>query len=302
MKNYQRVFIFLFVALAFTSVLSPWVAALWNSIVDLKPEWQLTRYSFSHIFGRLFMVTGVILFFSFRSRLKIPSLSNLGLAPLRHGRWSFLQGFLIAAASVAALGLLMTLSEIFTPYFRLSLSGALQRSGKALLMALTVGLFEEIFFRGIIFKGLMEDFRPPVAFAMASFFYSAIHFVKPSEKLLAGRLDPLAGVRYLIHAFEPFFDPFTLLPGLFGLFLIGLVLSYAYLRTGSLYLSIGLHAGWVFGIKTIRVYGDFARSDLGRLFGSSEPKLVSGLMTWLGILLVGVVVHFVTRERRQERS
>ncbi|WP_169703713.1 CPBP family intramembrane glutamic endopeptidase [Candidatus Kuenenia stuttgartensis] len=32
----------------------------------------------------------------------------------------------------------------------------------------------------------------------------------------------------------------------YGLFIVGVVLSYAYLKTNSLYLSIGLHAGWIF--------------------------------------------------------
>ena len=78
-------------------------------------------------------------------------------------------------------------------------------------------------------------------------------------------------------------------------------MSYAFFRTGSLYLSMGLHAGWVFGLKTIRVYGDFRREDLGWLFGSSEPKLVSGVAVWIIILAVGLVIHYLTRHRQNLR-
>jgi membrane protease YdiL (CAAX protease family) len=152
-----------------------------------------------------------------------------------------------------------------------------------------------MFFRGIIFKGLAENTRRATAFTAASLFFAAIHFVRPSERFSVEGIDPLAGARYLSQAFAPFLDPLPILPGLIGLFVIGLVLSYAFLRTGSIYLSMGLHAGWVFGIKTIRIYGDFSRGDLGWLFGSSDPKIVSGVATWLGVLCVSVVVHFMTR-------
>jgi hypothetical protein len=33
------------------------------------------------------------------------------------------------------------------------------------------------------------------------------------------------------------------------------------------------------------------------LFGSSDPKFVSGVATWAGILLVALAVHWITRNR-----
>ena len=288
MKSYQRIFLFLLLVLLLTVVISPWAAFFSDSFMESRP-------SFSHIFGRLFMVLGVVLFFLCRPLLQIRSWSQLGLKPTEQWHCNFAKGAFTALASVIAVGALMSALDVFTPFFRLSLSVALERSLKALLTALTVGVLEEIFFRGVIFKGLLEDLRPPAAFALSSLFYSAIHFIKPAEEFSLAGIDPWAGARYLAGAFEPFLDP-ALLPGLLGLFLIGMVLSYAFFRTGSLYLSMGLHAGWVFGLKTIRVYGDFRREDLGWLFGSSEPKLVSGVAVWIVIVVVGLVIHWLTRK------
>jgi uncharacterized protein len=101
----------------------------------------------------------------------------------------------------------------------------------------------------------------------------------------------------LFSTFAPFLEPAEIAPGMIGLLLIGIVLSYAFLRTGTLYLSIGLHAGWVISIKTVRVFGDYQTENLGWLFGSTEPKIVSGVVTWAGILLVGLAVHWITRNR-----
>ena len=87
-----------------------------------------------------------------------------------------------------------------------------------------------------------------------------------------------------------------------GLFLIGLVLCYAFERTGNLYLAIGLHAGWIFGLKTIRVFGDYSRQNLGWLFGSINPKIVSGIATWLGVVLVGIIIHRLIATRASMAS
>jgi membrane protease YdiL (CAAX protease family) len=104
-----------------------------------------------------------------------------------------------------------------------------------------------------------------------------------------------AGFRHLITTFESFLDPVSLLPGMIGLFLIGVVLSYAFARTGDLWLSIGLHAGWVLSLKILKLFGNFSRADLGWAFGAAEPKIVSGMATWIGVVLVGLAVSRITR-------
>jgi len=140
------------------------------------------------------------------------------------------------------------------------------------------------------------------AYVCANLFYSVLHFVKPEKDYFLDSIEPLAGFSHLLASFRPFLDPVLLLPGIFGLFLIGLVLSYALIRTGKLYLGIGLHAGWVFSLKTMRVFGDFNRDDLSWIIGDTDPKIVSGVATWAGILLVGVAVHFLTRNRAAQTT
>jgi membrane protease YdiL (CAAX protease family) len=114
---------------------------------------------------------------------------------------------------------------------------------------------------------------------------------------MRGGANALAGIQHLFTTFSPFLDPLPLLPGIFGLFLIGVVLSFALSRSGNLYLAVGLHAGWVFSLKMLRVFGDFTRDDLGWTFGSTDPKIVSGVATWIGILLVGVAIYQLTQRR-----
>jgi membrane protease YdiL (CAAX protease family) len=302
MKSYKRILLLLLSALFLTILLSPWVAALWNFIIGTLPKGENYRYPFSRIFNRLFMITTTLLFLTFRRHLKLESLKSYGLGSLRQGYRNLLAGFFLALASMIVLVIALVAADIFTPYFRLAPRAALERVVGALLSAFTVGLLEELFFRAILFRGLLQDAKWLGALLITNFFYAAVHFIRPAEKVATQGIDAAAGMRHVVSSFQPFLDPLTLFPGLFGLFLIGLVLSYAFLRTESLYLSIGLHAGWIFGIKTVRVYGDYRREELGWLFGSSEPKLVSGVAGWIGIIAVGVIIHFMTRKREQGKA
>jgi len=297
MKSYQRLLIFVMLVLALTALISPWAATAWNLISGAEGLAPEDRIPFSRFFDRFFIVSGILLFFSYRSLLKIDSLSQLGLSPRTRAASDVAIGLCLALASMFALGLVISLAGAYQPFFRLSLGESVGQYVKAILTGFTVGFLEEIFFRGIIFRGLLEDWKPLPAFITANLFYSALHFVRPAEKYFLSGMDPWAGFRHLFSTFAPFLEPAEIAPGIIGLLLTGIVLSYAFLRTGTLYLAIGLHAGWVISIKTVRIFGDYQTENLGWLFGSSDPKFVSGVATWAGILLVGLAVHWLTRNR-----
>jgi len=296
-KSYQRLLLFGLLALALTAIISPWAAATWQYITATQAGWQQYRYTFSKIFDRCFMFAGMILFFGCRRFLKLGSLNQLGLTPRTRAGGDFFLGVGLSVASMAGLTLIMALTDVFIPYFRLSLSETMARCGTALLAALGAGFFEEIFFRGIVFKGLREDLGPVRGYFFANLFFAAIHFVRPSDDIVLTGIHPWAGIRHVVYSFYPFLDFGTLFPGLLGLFLIGTVLCYAFERSGTLYLSIGLHAGWIFSLKTFGVFGQYTRESLGWMFGSTDPKVVSGVISWIGIVFVGVLVHRFTRSR-----
>lgn len=297
MKSYQRIFLFLLVVLFLTALLSPWFALLWDRLFDAYPQWEEHRFPFSRIFDRTYMTLGIILFFAYRPLLKIESMNQMGLQSIRLGYPDLVRGLLLALASWIILMVAMSSLDVFSPNFTRSLQESIGRLLSALLSAVAVGMLEEIFFRGIIFKGLLEDWKKPFAFLFASLFYSAVHFIKPAKKFFLSDLEPLAGARHVVDSFHHFLDPVSLFPGFFGLFLLGMILCYAFFRTRSLYLSIGIHAGLVFGRKTLTLFGSYDDKNLDWLFGESEPRFVSGVATWIVVLLVGFVVYWITRKR-----
>jgi membrane protease YdiL (CAAX protease family) len=294
-KTHHRLLIFLLLALALTCIISPWMAVGADWFAARWPALLEERVPFARVFNRAFMIAAILLFIA-GHRYLIPTEIKplLTVAPATAGR-GLVTGCSLGLVSMALLLVAMTAADIYSPFFRLSLERSLSRIASAVASGVFVSFMEEVFFRGLLFLGLMQHGLPLRAYVLANLFYSALHFVKPGEDYFLDGLELLAGFRHLFTTFHPFFEPATILPGLIGLFLIGVVLSYALVRTGNLYLSIGIHAGWIIGLKTIRVFGEYARQDLGWLFGVADPKIVSGVAAWIGVVLVGVAIAGLTR-------
>ncbi|HEX9443394.1 MAG TPA: CPBP family intramembrane glutamic endopeptidase [Candidatus Binatia bacterium] len=185
MKNYKKLLLFVLIALAAAAFLSPWVFALWTSVFAARGRHGVR---FEQIFAGVFIAIGSVLILTAPSLLRLDFLRDAGLGA--RGRGNILFGFLLAVASMAALGVVMWLSGSLDPQVNDPLPALLRASGKALFTALLVGFFEELFFRGALFKGLLEDAGRAPAFFAANLFYAASHFIKPPEDFAPGGLDP----------------------------------------------------------------------------------------------------------------
>jgi membrane protease YdiL (CAAX protease family) len=296
-QPHQRLLLFLLLATAIACAISP--------ILSLGADWFMTqwpalmsrRIPFHRTFNGAFIIACIILFIPLRRSLFTTELKKLFLLGHAAARRDLFTGLGLATGSILLIVCALTVADIFTPIFRFRPSVALSRIASAAATGVSVGFFEELFFRGILFMGLSRHRYDIRAYLLANLFYSALHFVKPGEAYFIDSLDLSAGFRHWAYTLKPFLEPLSLLPGLVGLWVIGAVLSFAVERTGGLYLAIGLHAGWVFGIKSLRVFGDLKRDQLGFLFGSTDPRLVSGVVTWAAILLTGVGVYYLTKPR-----
>jgi uncharacterized protein len=96
----------------------------------------------------------------------------------------------------------------------------------SLLMFILAGFGEELFFRGYPFQTLAESIKAPVAVVLMSVAFAAAHATNPN-------ISPL---------------------GFFNIFLAGVWLSVAYLKTRTLWFPTGLHVSWNFFQGTIFSY------------------------------------------------
>jgi membrane protease YdiL (CAAX protease family) len=149
--------------------------------------------------------------------------------------------------------------------------------------AMVVAVLEEILFRGGLFGGLRRMLYWPIALAISSAVYALVHFLQRGE--ITGAIAWDSGLILLPQMLRGFVDFHAFVPGFFNLMLAGILLGLAYQRTGNLYFSIGLHAGWIFWLK---IYGAFT---FGPMHNASwfwgGGKLIDG---WLAFFVLAATL------------
>jgi len=171
--------------------------------------------------------------------------------------------------------------------------------GAVLASAVVVGVLEESVFRGVL-GGLVERGmgvgREGRALWVTSGLFAALHFLKPDPSLVVGEVFWWSGFALLPHLFHQFTQPLLLLGGFGTLLVFGLLLGLAARRTGSLWMSIGLHGGLVL------VKGLFSKGADRAMewWPWSGPELQVGLLPVLVLFLVLGLVWVLTRESRVE--
>jgi uncharacterized protein len=101
---------------------------------------------------------------------------------------------------------------------------------EGILVALPLGFAEELLFRGWLLDELERDYKSPIPLVTNSLIFATVHFIKPLSEIIRN------------------------LPGFPGLFILALTLIWAKKGSeGRLGLSIGLHAGLVWGYYMINV-------------------------------------------------
>ena len=200
----------------------------------------LARYDFETFFHRALLVAAVLLLWPLLRVGHVRGLADLGLAP--NSRWG---RDLVAGAAISVVPLLLcgVLLIAFHVYgFRHSFAWA--RFGKLLLASIAVPFIEEVFFRGIVLGVLLKTGRKYIAIFAVSVIFAAVHFLKAPERT-SEIVTWTSGFNSIAHAFDGIGEPMMLVSALATLFLIGWILADARVLTQSLWLSIGLHSGWI---------------------------------------------------------
>jgi uncharacterized protein len=202
----------------------------------------LARYDFETFFHRALLVAAVLLLWPLLRVSHVRCLADLGLAP--NSRWGrdLCSGAVVSVVPLLFCGVLLIALHVYA--FRHSFAWA--RFGKMLLASMTVPFIEETFFRGVVLGLLLRAGRKYIAIFAVSVIFAAVHFLKAPERT-SEIVTWTSGFSSIAHAFDGIGDPMMVASALATLFFIGLILADARVLTHSLWLSIGLHAGWIFG-------------------------------------------------------
>ena len=206
----------------------------------------------------------------------------------------FCCGFLLGAATVSLMVLVevkfglvpnrgsITPLKIFFWFMRGIMSGV------------AVGIIEEFFFRGFVYRMFHRKFNVWVSIILASVFYSLVHFLNNGQIFIPAHPTLGDAVMLLLGYLEPFAKrPHDILFEAIGLFLFGIILNLAFVYTRSLFFSIGIHAGVVFLIKFQHAFVGSAPEVYHPFYGNTP--YYDGPFEWLVLILLGWMVWWFSR-------
>lgn len=269
MKDAVRLLAYLAATVLLGALLAP--PLFWAAQWFIAHGWLtfLARFDFETFFHRALLIAAVILLWPFARSLSVRNRADLQLEKNPCWRRDLLFGFIFSSVPLLCCGAIL----IATPVY--SFRGAINwpAVGKVAAAAAVVPLIEEAFFRGLVLGILLKTGPRFMSILVSSALYSVVHFLKAPEHTSAV-VSWNSGFNSIGHAFVQFSDPLLIAAGFTTLLLIGCILAEARLEAKSLWLPIGLHAGWIL------TAGAFNKIAL-------RQQLV---LPWLGKnLLVGII-------------
>ena len=255
------------------------------------------HFPFPRIFDRVVMIGLALVLILGAPNLRLVSLLRTGFArPVANFAFTT-RGLLVALGVMLVLFLVASAMEGFP-----SAGYAARLLPKYVLSAVVIALIEEAFFRAVLFGGMEGDFGSTGALIVSSVIYALAHLLRAPARMYVTTLDLTVGVRTLGLSFSQLSAPASALPTLIGLFLLGVVLAEAFILTGTVWFSVGLHAGFVIGAKLWPKMMVTRRGLPGWLAGWGRQPLISGAAAWVAALAVLLLLRALAGTRRERAA
>ena len=231
------------------ALIAPWVYHLLQFAAEHHFAFQeLANFPFYRFVNRCLLFFAVLGLWPFLRSLGIRSWKDLGFAPVALHYKKGIAGFLIGFCSLAVVAALAVSFGARIIDLRQTGNALVAALLGATLTAIFVAILEESLFRGALFGALRKNNPWPFALLVSSAVYALLHFFgKPATPTI---INWTSGFTTLASMFGGFVDLEMLVPKFFNLLIVGVILGFAFQRTGNLYFSIGLHAGWIFWLKS----------------------------------------------------
>ena len=268
------------------ALLAPWLYWLAQHFAHSVPK--LASAPFHRFMDRSFLILAMAGVWPLLRALGAKSLRETGLvAPYGQSQKLF-GGLLLGFVSLAVVAGIVLVAGGRATAGSSSAGKIIETILSAAGTAAVVAILEEILFRGGVFGGLRRVFYWPLALVLSSLIYALVHFLQRAD--FAGAVAWYSGLELLPRMLAGFADFHALVPGFFSLTLAGVLLGLAYQRTGNLYFSIGLHAGWIFWLK---IFGTFT-ADVPRaaVWFWGTGKMIDG---WLAFLVLALTLAVFNR-------
>lgn len=286
--------LFFFVVFVGGGLLAPAIHATIQTLAQSVPAFEgLAREEFRRYVTRSWMIVGVVCLWPALRALNQASWQANGLKKQAKAPQQLTNGLMLGFATLA-LAALVTAG--FGPRQFQSSHAAdewLRHLLNAALAAVVVAFIEEFFFRGVLFGALRQSMNWRAALVISSVAYAFLHFFERPET--PAQITWSTGLAFLPRMMRGFGDVEVLVPGVLNLFVAGALLALAYQRTGAVWFSIGLHAGWIFWLKTFG-FMTTNGADAAHWFWGTD-KLIDG---WVCLPLLLATLPVVARLQQQD--
>lgn len=266
------------------------------------PDGEMATWDVGRASRRWLALVTLVLFLALRRTIPWRDLARRGLR--RSGRGAGLRFGLAAGLGAGTLYVLMLLASGDASVARPDAAGLAGRVVEYAAGAAIIGLVEELFFRGILFRAMLRDWGTWPALLGSSAVFALLHAISGGLRAGLG-WQPWLGFELLATYYTVDGSPWPDVRLMVGLLLLGILLCKLYLRTGSLWAPIGLHAAVVCVTRLSKKILDRSPDFPEWLLG--DPVfLVSGVAVWAvligGILLLPRLAPAGPLARRRQRA
>lgn len=301
--------VWVFCALTMAALISPWIYQAGKQLAataDAKDlpailEWlgnACRRAKVDRFFDRSLWLSALVLLpLLFRRIRHLRAASNRPADKLAKFSWQsvavqILSGCIIAGGMLWALGAILQGVGLYVPKAHPALGKLLPQ---VLIPAVAAPLLEEWLFRGVLLGLWLRFARPAAACVGTSLLFAFLHFLEPPEGyIIANPAHPLAGFELLGKILLHFTNPVFFVTDFATLLCVGLILAWSRVRTGSLWFSIGLHAGWIIAFKSFNLLYRKIPDHPLTPWGVGD-SLRSGALPLFMLCLTAAVCHFALK-------
>lgn len=268
------------------ALLSPPVYELLHPVLGDVP--------FRRVFSRTALIVALALLWPALRWMQVRSLSELGLERDPRARAHVLAGLALAALGLLPLAAWYLGLDLWRPREDFLWS----KLPAVIATAAVVPLVEEFLFRGVLLGLAVRYFGRGAGVVSISLVFAVVHFIDSRYDVADVRWS--SGFELLGHAFSNSGGAAVAFSGGVALFVLGVIFALATLRTRSLWLAIGLHAGCIFGQQALNLFAKFRVRPPDAWMPWVGPNVVHGMVpTGLGplaaLLVIGLLVWWYLR-------
>ncbi len=298
-----RLLVYIGAVLLFACLLAPPLYWTGSALASAGVLPFLEGFPFHRYFSRSIQIAAILLLWPAFRWIGISRLSELGIEKNPRRRGDIASGLALGLLPVVALGAVCLWLDVYAIRSSLDFPKLLRIAGTATV----VSVIEEFLFRAVVLGLALRATSAWPAAILSSAIFAIVHFLRVSKTNTEAAVGWLTGFQQIPLMFSSA-PPWPLLGwGLLSLMIAGLLLAWATLRTRSLFLAIGIHAGWIFGQQGLQWLARFQPKPPDALLPWIGPNLVSGavptgLAPALVLLVSGAVLAVVLRGRDRARS